>query len=90
MGATESVLRNLEVLRMQLRCQGEFARSGLELATAAIDHWQTAADRFKSDCAEAMQARASVETFRSAEKIFAELLDACQHAGHDAEALIGR
>jgi conjugal transfer/entry exclusion protein len=89
MGSTEAVLRNLEVLSMQMRCQAEFAASGLEIAQGAIAHWQGVADGFRSDCAEAMQARASAETFRSAEKIFAELLAACQRAGGDAEAVLG-
>jgi hypothetical protein len=89
MGSTESVLRNLEALQYQMHCQAEFARSGLELATGAIDHWRGVAVGFKSDCAEAMLARASVETFRNAAKICGELLAACQHAECEAEAMIG-
>ena len=89
MGSTESVLRNLEVLQYQMHCQAEFARSGLELATCAIDHWRSVAAGFTSDCAEAMQAKASVETFRNAAGIFQEILTACQHAEHDADLILG-
>jgi hypothetical protein len=89
MGATEVTLRNLEVLQMQMRSQAKFAQAGLDIALSAIEHWQAEADGFRSDCAEKLRACESVEYFRAAANVFAELLDACQHAEHAAELVLG-
>ena len=88
MGSTESVLQNLEALKMQMQCQCEFAQSGLEIALGAVEHWRQVAASYKSDYEAAMQARASVERFREAAAIFGELLAACERAGLDAELVL--
>jgi hypothetical protein len=78
MASTEAVLRNLEVLQMQMKCQADFAASGLELALDSVAHWRQVADGFKSDCEQKMRALESVARFQNAATIFTELLDACQ------------
>jgi hypothetical protein len=74
MGSTEAVTRNLEALKMQMECQAEFARSGLELALSAIDHWRRTAGGFQSDCSGKLHARERIAYFQTAASIFAEFL----------------
>jgi hypothetical protein len=75
---------------MQMRCQAEFAQSGLDLTLDSIGHWRKVADEFTSDCVEKLRAKESVAYFQGAAAIFADLLAACHHAERDAEAMIGR
>jgi hypothetical protein len=87
MGST--VMKKLELAQMQMSAQAQWASDSLEQALGAAAHWQSVADGFKSDCAEAMQARAAVERYCGAAAIFKEIMTACQHAGHGADLLLG-
>jgi hypothetical protein len=77
MGSSETVLRNLELLSMQYRAQREWAQQAVLTAMDGVRHFRQLSDSYKSDCREAMQAKASVASFERAAGIFGEVVAAC-------------
>lgn len=76
MGSSE-VMRNLELLSMQYAAQREWGEQSTRSAMNGVAHFSKLAKSYRSDCAEAMQARACALSFERAAMIFAEVVVDC-------------